>query len=280
MPGLGKQVRRFTARVVAAGADVARHPTHLPEIARRIRSRATASRYRTKIATYDRNALGVDDALARVLGVDAERVRGMLESESLHQLMDELARFRVPRGAREMGGAAFLEACYALVRLVRPRAVLETGVALGYSTSVILLALEENEAGALFSVDLPVYRPGTSGWTGAAIPGALRASGRWHLSVGPDRRVVPELLSGVGTVDLCHYDSDKSYEGMQWTWRRVWKHLSPGGLLMADDVEAHDAFLDFSERIGAPPIIVHKPRDVGPYPGGKRRYAGLIRKGP
>jgi predicted O-methyltransferase YrrM len=49
-------------------------------------------------------------------------------------------------------GSAFL--MYALVRLLSPSVVLETGVANGHSSALILNALAENGCGELHSVDV------------------------------------------------------------------------------------------------------------------------------
>jgi len=46
---------------------------------------------------------------------------------------------------------------YVIIRAVKPEIVIETGVASGKSSSLILLALEHNAKGKLFSVDLPNY---------------------------------------------------------------------------------------------------------------------------
>jgi len=46
-------------------------------------------------------------------------------------------------------------ACYMLCRLLRPEIVMETGVAYGVTSSLILKALEVNGKGVLHSIDLP-----------------------------------------------------------------------------------------------------------------------------
>lgn len=44
---------------------------------------------------------------------------------------------------------------YAIVRVLKPEIVVETGVASGLSSAYILQALEENRKGKLYSIDLP-----------------------------------------------------------------------------------------------------------------------------
>ena len=65
---------------------------------------------------------------------------------------------------------------YALVRNLRPRIAVETGVCNGFSTAFVLLGLARNEEGELHSIDLPEvvgadYEPSTfwEGKQGAAI---------------------------------------------------------------------------------------------------------------
>jgi len=156
--------------------------------------------------------------------------------------------------------------------------VVETGVASGYSTAVILQALEDNTGGKLCSVDLPAFQRGATSYVGGAIPERLRSAGSWELLLGPDRRVLPSLLKRIDPIDFFVYDSDKSYEGMLHTWRLVWPCLRPGALLMLDDVHAHDAFLDFVDARGLIPLIVSKPTRRSVYQWDMTYYVGLLRK--
>jgi len=57
--------------------------------------------------------------------------------------------------------------------------MVETGVFSGVSSSYILCAMEANKRGQLYSIDLPQWHEGKSGWV---IPDYLRH--RWHLIQG------------------------------------------------------------------------------------------------
>src|SRR5205085_9625877 len=46
---------------------------------------------------------------------------------------------------------------YALIRARRPSVIIETGVCNGVSSAVILTALERNQHGHLYSIDLPEF---------------------------------------------------------------------------------------------------------------------------
>ncbi len=271
-------MRRLAAQGVAVLERVFRDPSLFPEVWWKSVSRFTIGRHQKRIATYPALASPPANGVSELVNLAPADVQNHMEGTSLRQLLVELEAYSIPARASELGGAAFLEACYALVRLLRPNVVLETGVAHGYSTAAILQALEDNGYGRLYSVDLPMFRPGVVSYTGGAIPERLKRSGRWQILLGPDRRVLPRLLERIGTTDLFFYDSDKSYEGMLHTWRLAWPHLRRGGVLVVDDVQAHDAFLDFAHAEGLAPLIVPKPTRRGVYRWDKVYYVGLLRK--
>ncbi len=253
-------------------------PALLPEVLSKLRSRLIDRRHRKRTSAYAGLAVTPTEGLAQLLGLDQRTVRDVFEAETLRRLLLDLAEYEIPPQALAMGGAAFLEACYAVVRLTRPKVVLETGVAHGYSTAAILCALAENGAGELHSVDLPMLSHDVVAFTGGAVPADLRTSGSWELILGPDRRVLPRLLQRLGPIDFFLYDSDKSYDGMLRTWRLVWPHLRPGAVLVLDDIHTHDAFLDFADMQGLAPLIIPKPARRGIYQWDQIYYAGLLRK--
>jgi hypothetical protein len=108
---------------------------------------------------------------------------------------------------------------YALVRLTRPRHVVEVGVSSGVSSAYVLAALQKNRHGTLHSVDLPsrpklrrpAGRSSTASWglpegrsTGWGVPFGLR--GRWDLRLGDKRDVLPLLVEEISRIDLVVYD--------------------------------------------------------------------------
>lgn len=150
------------------------------------------------------------------------------------------------------------EVLYVLVRAMKPEVVVETGVAMGYSSAYLLQALHDNGSGRLYSVDLPTTDPegrlNADGVrdrvhvprvedTGAVIPSDLRD--RWELTLGPSNPTLVTVLERVGPVDIFFHDSDHSYENMSWEYRTAWPHLRPGGWLLSDDVQWNAAFPEF-----------------------------------
>ena len=85
-----------------------------------------------------------------------------------------------------------------------------------------------------------------------------------------------EPIRTLKEIDLCHYDSDKTYKGRCWAYPILWKALRPGGYFISDDIEDNFAFREFVDKLGLEPIIVSSPeyRNDDYYV----KYAGVIKK--
>jgi predicted O-methyltransferase YrrM len=134
--------------------------------------------------------------------------------------------------------------CYALCRALRPDTVVETGVAFGATSAFILKALSVNGCGMLYSIDLPPLRHDTPDLTGLFVPETLRS--RWKLIRGRARRVLPALVAELPMIDTFVHDSLHTYRNMLFEYNTVWPNLSPGGVLLSDDVALNRAFEDFA----------------------------------
>lgn len=157
-----------------------------------------------------------------------------------------------------IGGLTLMEGLtiYAIVRLLRPSLIIETGVANGVSATFILQALNDNKYGKLFSIDLPLHETcdrtvikliSPTEEIGALIPDHLRS--RWKLYVGDVREVLPRIISEQLAIDVFFHDSDHSYDHMLWEFESVWPHLSNNGVLLSHDVDWNDAFNDFVKTV-------------------------------
>ena len=139
-------------------------------------------------------------------------------------------------------------AVYALVRLLRPERVVETGVADGTTSAYILRALEDNGRGHLYSIDLPSDRlpPGAApGWI---VDDRLRH--RWTLRIGRSEDLLKPLLSELRAIDVFLHDSLHTYDNMLFEYRTAWPFLTPGGLLLSHDIGRNSAFFDFAREVG------------------------------
>ncbi|MBX6366521.1 MAG: class I SAM-dependent methyltransferase [Rhodospirillales bacterium] len=136
---------------------------------------------------------------------------------------------------------------YVLPRILRPALVVETGVASGSMTAMLLAALHRNGFGALESFDLPAVAGQRSmDWSvknedeiGFLVPAAYRD--RWKLTLGDATYLLPRAMEG-RTVDCFFHDSDHSYEHQIFEYALALKHLSPRGWIVSDDVSMSPAF--------------------------------------
>lgn len=180
--------------------------------------------------------------------------------EVLHELECEEPLFRELNGLAGMPMHPIVY--YAVIRLVQPDVLVETGVCDGFSSRFILLALEKNRRGVLHSIDLPnqdvpvdaqaVSRQKdvlpTERETGWLVPSSLRD--RWHLHLGDAKEVLPKLLQKLGPIDVFIHDSLHSYEHMMFEFQTAWPWIKPGGVLLSDDTDWNSAFEDFSRSVG------------------------------
>jgi predicted O-methyltransferase YrrM len=158
-----------------------------------------------------------------------------------------------------MGGAANVELLYDVVQWLRPDRVLETGVALGWSSLAILLALESRGHGELVSIDMPYPGMNNDAFVGVTVPSYLRS--RWTLIRRPDRDILRSVLRRLGPIDLAHYDSDKSRPGRAFSYPRLWKALRAGGILVSDDIADNSVFHEFARHVDRDPIVIRKDVD-------------------
>jgi predicted O-methyltransferase YrrM len=136
--------------------------------------------------------------------------------------------------------------CYLLARAMRPDVVLETGVAFGVTTAFLLKALEQNRRGVLHSIDRPPAGAAADRWVGALVPAELR--GHWTLHRGASLRVMPGLLPRIGSLGLFVHDSRHTYRNILGELECVERHLAPGAVVLADDVERNVAFERWTAR--------------------------------
>lgn len=139
---------------------------------------------------------------------------------------------------------------YSAIRAFSPDVVVETGVASGVSTSYILLALQKNRRGKLYSLELgdPRYLPPgkQAGWI---VPEWLRSN--WDLRIGDCRELLPQLITELPVIDVFIHDSLHTYDHMLWEYRAAYPWLRPGGLFISDDAAWNHAFSHFAREVEA-----------------------------
>ena len=143
------------------------------------------------------------------------------------------------------GDAGFVRAIWCLVRHLRPRVVVETGVAHGVTSRCILEAMERNGDGHLWSIDLPPIERHWRKQVGMAVEGRFGDS--WSYIKGSSRLRVPNLFSRLRQIDLFIHDSLHSERNVRFELDSAWAILRPGGALVVDDIDANWGFRSFTE---------------------------------
>lgn len=164
------------------------------------------------------------------------------ETEAACAQISSAASETLARIGLDLGGGGHFPLLYFLARRLHPRNVLETGVAAGWSSQALLLALEKNtEGGQLYSSDFPYFRyENPENLVGVLVEPRLRQG--WHLFIDGDRHNLPKILRNIGPIDLFHYDSDKSVSGRNYALDAVRPHLSDRAVLLFDDIQDNDHF--------------------------------------
>ena len=234
-----------------------RRPALYPQLARELRAEARrpfASDDQAEHARWcEERAIDSAKAIERITGsAPSYRVEDRF-AEEFAGARERIERARAAEPAdMPPAGYAALDLVYWLAEHLRAERVFETGVAYGWSALVFLLSMRDRAGAHLVSTDIPLQRT-TGAYIGCAVPEDLRA--QWTLLEGLDRKVLPSGLQQLGEIDLCHYDSDKTYEGRAWAYPRLWAALRPGGIFVSDDVEDNTAFREFARDVGMEPVI-------------------------
>jgi hypothetical protein len=134
------------------------------------------------------------------------------------------------------------EELYTLIRLARPRRVVETGLGSGASTWVILKALQKNSAEtsdhhptlATISKMLPQFI-NIDGVFVYADPDWRSKWPNWQLIVGDSLAQLPDYLNNTGEIQYFLHDSRHIYDYMIREYGWAERYLTPGGIISSDD---------------------------------------------
>jgi hypothetical protein len=177
------------------------------------------------------------------------------------------------------GDAGLVRTLWCLTRHLRPNQVVETGVAHGVTSRVILEALERNGRGHLWSIDLPPVERVWQQHVGIAV--GDRYADRWSYLEGTSRRRLPKLLAQLGEIDLFVHDSLHSERNVRFELDRAWAALRPGGALVVDDIDANWGFQSFTHAFEGHESVICEAEPLHP---DARRFNqkglfGIIMKG-
>lgn len=207
---------------------------------------------------------GSVDRLARLTEHSPDQLRRYRQEMIASGIPDLLlARGAGPAFVRELPQGALF---YLLVRALRPRQIVETGVRPGYSTAWMLAALDANGSGELTSLGPGPTAGRAAGVDNVAVgqfvPPALRT--RWSLVLGNTEDRLRDILTGVHGVDLFFYDNGPDVARARFELKSAWEALGENGVLLAHHIDANAAWKDFCALQGLPPQVL----DPGPPPLG------------
>ena len=164
------------------------------------------------------------------------------------------------------GGAA-IEIIYFLIRYYKPKIILETGVAYGFSSHSIFHAIKKNKLGKLYSSDFPYFREkNPEKLIGIVVPKKFKLN--WNLFINGDKNNLKKIYLKTKEVNFIHYDSDKSYYGRYRFMKNVKKFKKIKFILM-DDLHNNVFFYNYIKKNNI------KNYKVFFY---KKHYVGLIFK--
>jgi hypothetical protein len=245
------RLRRVTRALVADPVEIL---VYAPEVVARQLDRAVAYQVEEEWGPAFHRLLGLpwpcpELATCRSVWTD---ISGELTAKGL-------AFGRYTYGEYSDADAGLAGAAWCTVRHLRPAKVVETGVARGATSRVILEALSANREGHLWSIDLPhPFAPELHGETAAAIPGG--SHDRWTYVRGSSRRRLPALLSELGAIEMFVHDSLHTTRNMRFEMRSAWPRLGAGGVMLVDDV-FNQSFRDFVQETGKPDSMVCRSAD-------------------
>lgn len=226
-------------------------PAHPVGVARALPGEWQQRRGRSPWAESDFDADWLE-RLHQMLGApwpcpEAGRLHGLLEG--IGELLAEkgLGSGRHTYGWYSDADVELCSAIWCAALHLKPSSVIETGVAHGISSRIVLEALNENGKGQLWSIDLPhPFDHGLHWQTGVAVTDACRP--RWTYLEGESRRRLPALVNRLGTAELFIHDSLHTARNTLFEMERVAAIMPPGGLMLIDDIRSHDGFATFARR--------------------------------
>jgi predicted O-methyltransferase YrrM len=212
---------------------------------------------------YSARQLPVAEGVAQALAIEISAV-----NEKLKNLPDFLIEKNKDPGMTIKWSATseLAATTYALIKLLKPEVVVETGVGAGVSSWTILQAMDENGSGRLISIDLPTPNTELLPEVGYLVPRDLRY--RWDLRTGPSKKLLSQTLKELRKIDIFQHDSRHSYTNQLREYQTAWPFINDGGLLVSDDV-SNDALHDASRTWNKEPSIIGQS---------KESPIGLVRK--
>jgi hypothetical protein len=145
------------------------------------------------------------------------------------------------------GDRSLCRAVWCVALHTMPEVVIETGVAHGVTSRIVLEALAQNHLGHLWSIDLPFpFDRRLRGEIGVVVTDACRS--RWSYLEGSSKQRLPPLIAKVGHVEMFIHDSLHTAENTVFEMEQAASAMPAGGVMLVDDIDSHMGFATFAER--------------------------------
>jgi hypothetical protein len=116
------------------------------------------------------------------------------------------------------------------------------------TTAYLLRAICENGSGHLHSIDLPPLAGNADSFVGYLVPQDLKI--HWTLHRGSSRRLLSQTLPKDGNLQMFVHDSSHTRANMRREFATAWPFMSPGSVLVSDDIEGNTAFAELASMPG------------------------------
>lgn len=163
--------------------------------------------------------------------------------KSTQKQLDDVQE-RTPITASHNGDFLLAKLCYLAVRLLKPRVVVETGVASGVTSTFMLSAMDKNGAGHLHSIDLPPLGPDVADFVGILVPESLRS--RWTLHRGTSQQLMPDILKKLESLPIFVHDSLHTYRNILRELNTATPYLAMPAIVVSDDIDENSAFEEWA----------------------------------
>lgn len=179
------------------------------------------------------------------LAEEYKKVRSSLEERYKEVKLSYPANFAIAEGSSYL--------IYSLIRIFKPDIVVESGVANGHSTFIMLNALKINGKGKLISIDI-------SSNVGVLLREEDKENWELRILKGDFKKAFKENINSIPKIDVFLHDSNHLYYWQIYEYETVKPKLRKGSILMSDDVDFSYAFFDFCKKINKKPLILLEPQ--------------------
>ena len=153
--------------------------------------------------------------------------------------------------------ASTAQMLYVMVRWRRPKTVLETGIARGFSSFALLSAVKANGSGVVHSCDVDPA-------CGELVNPSLGANWMKHVIDGRDaEQSFMSIVRNIESVDLFFHDSNHRERWMELEFKTVLPKMPHNAVLGSDDVDLNRAFLSILPFCGKATIVLDSRKASG-----------------